>query len=324
MNNYKLTVFITTFNRANYLELVINSVLNQTYKNFKVIILDNCSTDNTSEIVKKYICTGKVTYHRHEKNIGGIANINYAFVNCNTEYFCVFHDDDILHNHLLEKEIVYMDANPECCAISCLANIIDENGKVTTKTDVYKHNRSFKEQGFFKEYLFNQRHLVFPSTMYRNSFIREKKISINYAVGPCCDVVLYMDIERFGGIIMEMNEVLFDYRVYSGQDSSSNFETMLLKLIQYLRTDSYYSKLMTDNQRGRERYFTWYGKKLIIRCASMVKSADEELKYLSKMQSLLGIKSTYKYKVFLLLLKLEKIMPDVFNYIYIKIKDKNK
>lgn len=324
MNNYKLTVFITTFNRANYLELAINSVLEQTYKNFKIVVLDNCSTDNTSEVVKKYIYTGKVIYYRHEKNIGGVANINYAFMNCETEYFCAFHDDDILHSDLLEKEIAYMDANPECCAISCLANIIDKNGQLTTKSDIRQHNRNFKGQDFFREYLFNQCHLVFPPTMYRNSFIKEKKIRINHAVGPCCDVVLYMDIERFGGTIVEMNEALFDYRVYSNQDSFLHFETMLLELIQYLRTDLYYSKLMIDNPKGRERYFKWYGKKLIIRCASMVKTADEEFEYLSKMQKLLGIENTYTFKTFWLFLKLEKLMPAVFNKIYKQLKGKRK
>lgn len=323
MNDYKLTVFITTYNRANYLKLVIDSVLNQTYQNFKIIVLDNCSTDSTSDIVKEYVYTGKVIYHKHEENIGGPANINYAFINCKTEYFCVFHDDDILHSNLLEKEIAYMDMNPKCCAVSCLANIIDENGKITTKTGINENNRSFKEQEFFKEYLFNQRNLVFPSTMYRNSIIQEKKISINYAAGPCCDIVLYMDIERCGGVIVEINEVLFDYRVYSSQDSSSNFETMLLNLIKYLKTNSYYSKLMIDNLQGRKKYFRWYGKKLLIRCASMAKTADEELEYLSKMQELLEIKNN-AYKMFLIFLKLERVMPTVFNYIYKKIKDKNK
>ena len=99
-----LCIYITTYNRVQYLKLAIDSILNQSYDNFTLIILDNCSTDGTYEYVLS-LKDSRVKYIRHSQNIGGGANINYAFKNCTSEYFCVFHDDDILNEKIIEKEI---------------------------------------------------------------------------------------------------------------------------------------------------------------------------------------------------------------------------
>ena len=54
MNSISIDVLITTFNSEKYIRETINSVLNQTYENFRIIIVDDCSTDRTFEICKKY------------------------------------------------------------------------------------------------------------------------------------------------------------------------------------------------------------------------------------------------------------------------------
>lgn len=311
----KLTIYLTTYNRADYLRESVNSLLNQSYKNYKLIILDNCSTDNTKEIVKSFLVDKRVQYIRHKENIGGANNINYAFSNCNTEYFCVFHDDDILHNNLLEKEVDFMDRNPNCAAASCLANIIDENGMITRTAKFKKQLRIFERDSFFKEYLYQQRHLIFPTTIYRSSFIKRHNVRLNHEVGPCADVVLYMDIERHGGMIVELNEVLFNYRVYLNQDSSINLEKMLVQLINFLKCDEYYSKLMKTNHMGEKKYFNWYARLLMKRAASGVVSADTEKIFLIRMKEMLNGSSLF-FLLTKIVLCLEETMPSLFNAIY--------
>lgn len=274
----RVTVYMTTYNRAEYLKESIISLLNQSYKDYKLIILDNCSTDNTKEVVNIFLSDQRVQYVRRSENIGGLYNINYAFENCDTEYFCVFHDDDILHRNLLEKEVYFLDKNKSCVAVSCLANTIDQDGKMTSISGLKKRIRVFKRTDFFKDYLYQQNHLVFPATIYRSSFIKEHNIKLNYHVGPCSDVVLYMDIERHGGMIAELNEALFDYRVYPNQESTRKLEEMLVQLISFLNHDEYYSTLMEKNYAGKKKYFKWYAKLLLIRAAAGMNSTDTEIK----------------------------------------------
>ena len=124
----KVVIFVLTYNRVNYLKSALESILNQTYSDFILNVLDNCSNDGTEEYVKS-IEDKRVNYIRHEHNLGGIGNISYAFKNCAGDYFAVFHDDDILHDNLLKEEVAYLENHEDCMAVSCLANNIDENGE---------------------------------------------------------------------------------------------------------------------------------------------------------------------------------------------------
>ena len=110
MSEVRITAFIVTYNRVEYLKKAIDSVLNQTCRDFELIILDNCSTDGTEEYVKS-LNDDRITYIRHEKNIGGGGNIAYAFAHCKWDYFAVFHDDDVLHTNLLEEAAAYLDSH---------------------------------------------------------------------------------------------------------------------------------------------------------------------------------------------------------------------
>ena len=120
-----LCIYITTYNRVQYLKRAIDSIIRQSYSDFTLIVLDNCSSDDTEKYVLS-LNDSRIKYIRHTQNIGGGANINYGFKNCEAKYFCVFHDDDILHENLIEKEIEYMEYDRNCMAVSCLANIINE------------------------------------------------------------------------------------------------------------------------------------------------------------------------------------------------------
>lgn len=268
MSEVRITAFIVTYNRVEYLKKAIDSVLNQTCRDFELIILDNCSTDGTEEYIKS-LNDERITYIRHEKNIGGGGNIAYAFAHCKGDYFAVFHDDDVLHTNLLEEAAAYLDSHEQCAAVSCLSNIIDENGSYTRITDEAKaQERTFSGSGFFAEYINNQRNFVFPATLYRTAFIKEKQINMTFAAGPCADVVVYMDIEKGGGTVAEIPKVLIDYRVYKNQDSSAHLEEMLIKLIQFLTKDAYYGQLLRRNPQGRKRYLQWYFRRLLAREAS--------------------------------------------------------
>ncbi len=72
----KVSVLIPTYNYAHYLDETIRSVLDQTFTDFELLIVDNRSTDNTAEVVKKYLGDNRVSFYANEKNVGLVGNWN--------------------------------------------------------------------------------------------------------------------------------------------------------------------------------------------------------------------------------------------------------
>lgn len=96
-----ISVTIATYNRSHLLPRAINSVLNQTYQNFELIIVDDCSTDNTKDIIKSFT-DNRIIYHRHKKNKGLLAAVNTGWDLSKGKYQCKLDDDDELLPNALE------------------------------------------------------------------------------------------------------------------------------------------------------------------------------------------------------------------------------
>lgn len=93
----KVSIIISTYNRAQWVGNAIESALAQNYDNLEIVVTDNASTDNTSDVVKKYLINEKVRYVRNASNLGCFPQVNKALVEHTTgEYFMVVSDDDVL------------------------------------------------------------------------------------------------------------------------------------------------------------------------------------------------------------------------------------
>jgi len=99
-----ISVIIPTYNRAHILSRAINSVLNQTYQNFELIIVDDCSIDNTKEVVESFN-DERIIYHRHTKNKGLLAAVNIGWDLTEAKYNCKLDDDDELLPNALETVV---------------------------------------------------------------------------------------------------------------------------------------------------------------------------------------------------------------------------
>lgn len=240
-----LSCYVVTYNRAKYLKYMIDSILCQSYYDFKLYILDNASTDNTEEIVRSYT-DERVRYIRHNNNIGGLENIRYAFEICETEYLIVLHDDDIVNPTLFEREIEVLQNKKEITLVSSNSILIDEEGKQLNICKVIDNDTEYYKNRYLSEYLYYGNTLVFPTIMYRNSFIKDNNISLDVEVGPCADVIFCADIIRTGGIAYELAEPLILYRIHSGQDSYINRIDMQVQLLDYIYSSSRFEKQLEE------------------------------------------------------------------------------
>jgi glycosyltransferase involved in cell wall biosynthesis len=106
MNNPIISVIIPTYNRAHLLPRSIESVLNQTYKDFELIIVDDGSNDNTDEVVNKYIKKdNRIKYIKFEKNKGGNVARNAGINHSRGEYIAFLDSDDEWLSKKLERQI---------------------------------------------------------------------------------------------------------------------------------------------------------------------------------------------------------------------------
>lgn len=243
MKSNNLNIYITTYNRADMLRNSIQSVLNQTFKEFDLYVLDNCSTDHTRDVVKSF-SDSRVNYICHEENIGGIANINFAFKHNTKKYFVVFHDDDRMEKDFLQTEYDFLEEHEDIAAVSCKQRDIDENGNVLSvggkdngKVELFSGNQ------LFERFIVERHVLIFPTIMYRSSFMKKYNILLDKNVGPSCDVKSYFDIERFGGKVAAIDKVLVSSGVHKNRDSSINALDMFRRLMVYIKNDEYYSTL---------------------------------------------------------------------------------
>jgi glycosyltransferase involved in cell wall biosynthesis len=131
MANPKVSVLIATYNRANLIGRAIQSVLNQTFTDWELIIADDGSTDNTAEVVKKWQRRDSRIKYLRSEHLGRISKIsNFGLRKAKGEYLAVLDDDDYwATSDKLKKQVEFLDKNPEYVGCGGGYIVIDENGR---------------------------------------------------------------------------------------------------------------------------------------------------------------------------------------------------
>lgn len=131
MTPVKVSICIPVYNGVRYLNEAIDSVLNQTFKNFELIVLDNCSTDHTVELVKQYK-DPRVKLVQNETNVGLLGNWNKILSLATGEYVKMLPADDAIYPDCLQLQVEVLEADREkkISLVCGRKNIVDKDGKV--------------------------------------------------------------------------------------------------------------------------------------------------------------------------------------------------
>ena len=109
MMNDLVSIIMPSYNTARFIKETIDSVLAQTYQNWELIIVDDCSTDNTDEIVSAYN-DERIRYLKNEKNSGAAVSRNYALREAKGKWIAFLDSDDLWSPDKLEKQIGFMES----------------------------------------------------------------------------------------------------------------------------------------------------------------------------------------------------------------------
>ena len=123
-----VSIIMPSYNTGVYIADSIRSVLDQTYQNWELLIVDDCSNDNTDDVVSAFLSDPRIRYFKNEKNSGAAVSRNRALREAKGRWIAFLDSDDLWQPQKLEKQIVFMEKNGYHFSYTNYSEI-DETGK---------------------------------------------------------------------------------------------------------------------------------------------------------------------------------------------------
>ena len=221
-----VSIVLPVYNGERFLRASIDSVIAQTYQNWELLILDDCSTDSSPEIAKEYAQKDpRILYYRNEKNLRLPGNLNKGFSLARGSYLTWTSDDNMYRPTALEKLVCALQENPNAHLAFASCRIIDEND---TPVEFIMVNERSKKR-------------IVGIDSVGACFLYTRKAY--ETVGDYdTEFILVEDFDYWQRIFhhfdtVTIEEILYDYRYHSGaltstmrqEEHGRNLERMLLK-----------------------------------------------------------------------------------------------
>ncbi len=214
-NKIAISVIMSAYNSEKYLAEAIDSILNQTLKNFELIIFEDGSSDKTAQIIRKYAKKDKrikPVYNALNKGYGGfIKNLNRGIKLAKGKYIARMDSDDISLPKRLEEQYAYLEKNKEIFLIGGSIEYIDANGKT-----IYKQINDYGPQTLEKKLPYESL-ITHPTVMFR----KRKGISYREKVFYCEDRDLWLRLVTMGAKMRVLPIVAIKYRVHENSIGSA-------------------------------------------------------------------------------------------------------
>ncbi len=211
-NNPKISVILPVYNCELYIKDAMDSILNQTYTDFELLVIDDASTDKTVEIIKSYT-DSRIILIQKPKNLGYTDSLNYGLKNAKGEYIARMDGDDFSLPTRFEKQVAFLDTHPD--AVLCGANYSIIGTEVTNQLP--ENNDEIQIQ------FIRNNCIAHPVVMLRNSILKENAIVYDVTKEPAEDFDLWVRLLNYGKL-HNLQEVLLNYRVHQKQVSNLQSE----------------------------------------------------------------------------------------------------
>lgn len=252
-----VSVVITCFNQARYIAEAIESVLAQTYSAFEVIIIDDGSVDQTSDVVSHY---PSVRYIRQD-NQGVVRARNRGIRESSGRYFALLDGDDRLLTTALETQVEYFKKYPDCAFVAGRANFLRDDGRPLDWTIAPVAGDDYYLA------LLQDNFIVMPAMVLHRRALFEKIAPDGFsaAANHSSDYELYLRTARQARIHCH-NEAVAEYRVHHS-NTSSNAPLMLRGTMRVYRLQWQYVKGRREYEqayrRGSSKWKERYGGEVV-------------------------------------------------------------
>jgi len=215
-------VFILSYNRPEYILQTIDSVLQQSYPNLKIIVSDNSTKDDVEKKIQDYNRKSEITYIRRRPSLPALTHFNTVFSEVRADYFIVFHDDDVMLPQAVNKLVEAITGDTNCAATGSNAFLLEE--KVFTQNVFAPHltkNRTLSTpEDLGLHYLdASKGHVPFHYYIYRTNKVRG--LEMNFKEGhKHADVSFLLKAAQRGSVMWIKDELIY-YRRHSQNDSAN-------------------------------------------------------------------------------------------------------
>ncbi len=294
-----VSVIIPCYNQSVFLGEAIESVLAQSYKKYEIIVVNDGSTDRSSEIARKYADVKLI----EQANAGLAAARNRGLKECAGEFVVFLDSDDKLLPNALETGVEAFAKNPECAFVSGFCRHIDYEGN---PLEFISQPSVDNNSDHYRALLCNNYIWSPANVMYRRE-IFEKTASFDLKINPTADYELYLRIAR-DFPVFQHGEIVSEYRQHEENMSGDHVRMLenVLKVFEaqseYVKNDANYKKALKS---GIRYYLYLYGKKTFLRIFTALKKREwrKAAQSLRMFPAFLGIFSK----------NIMRILPDVFS-----------
>jgi glycosyltransferase involved in cell wall biosynthesis len=219
----KVSVCIPAYNYAHFLPDAINSVLAQTFQDFELLIIDNCSTDNTREVITTYSSAdSRVAYVCNETNIGPVGNLNRCLELATGEYIKILCADDLLLPTCLGRMVGSLDMYPGASLVASARKLVTSNLQTITSLAYSFREKCIPGTTVINRCLFNGNQIGEPSAvMFRKKDVT-RGFNIDYA--QLVDLEMWFYLLEQGDFVF-LPEDLCLFRQHGAQGTKSNLKT---------------------------------------------------------------------------------------------------
>lgn len=221
-----VSVLLPVFNGEEYIEQTISSILNQSYSNFELIIINDCSIDQTENIVQSFD-DDRIRYYKHAENLRLIATLNEGLELSRGKYIARIDADDIAHCERLKKQVEFLEQNQEYVLVGTNVGLIKHNLITDEVIKYYAENNDLRfAMCFYCPF-------IHPSIMMRNSVIQSNNLKFNKEFLHAEDYDFWTRLSKYG-MIANLDCVLTYYRIHENQISTrfKNHQIEMMEKIQ--------------------------------------------------------------------------------------------
>ncbi|NDK54535.1 glycosyltransferase family 2 protein [Pontibacter fetidus] len=204
----EITVLMPVYNAEKFLAVAIDSILQQSFSDLELLIIDDGSTDNSVAIVQSYT-DNRIRLVRNERNLGITATLNKGITLATTDLIARMDADDISLPERLRKQYEFMQAYPECCLVGSRTATISEEGSIRWE-DKPESDYTYYNLTFFCA-------IYHPSVMYRKSIIEAAGM---YKLPYAEDYELWCRLARQHKLHV-LPDILLHYRLNSNSTSTN-------------------------------------------------------------------------------------------------------
>ena len=209
MEDVLVSIVMPAYNAEKYIDKCINSIIEQKYKNWELIIIDDYSDDNTYDKITKYGNYPNIKVFRNDKNRGISYTTNRAINLSKGKYIALMDDDDIALPDRIKLQVDYLENNKDIHVLGGRSIEIDEQGNILTYCNEPKKNPLYIKA----ELLFGMVNFTNSTLMFRRGFLLENNIQLQENCYGIQDLVFYMDCSKVGNIT-SIDIPLIMHRIY--------------------------------------------------------------------------------------------------------------